>query len=90
MNHTFLVLIPKEDSLAKLNDYRLILCLGVSYKVISKLLANRISKVLTNIIVTTQTIFIKDGDQFRPVLTWLKNLPNASIVRAKVLKPANR
>lgn len=54
MNHTFLVLISKKDSPTTLDDYWPISCLGVSYKIISKLLANRIATILPNIILASQ------------------------------------
>lgn len=59
MNHKFLVLIPKINSPSTLNDYTPISCVGISYKVISKLLANRLLTVLPNLIVDNLVTFIK-------------------------------
>lgn len=59
VNHTFIILILKHYSLTTFNDFHPISCLGVSYKVISKILANRITIVLPNFIVENQMAFIK-------------------------------
>lgn len=40
MNHTFLVIIPKNDTPPSLDEYQLISCFGISYKIISKILAD--------------------------------------------------
>lgn len=44
INSTILALIPKKDETARMGDYRPISCCNVLYKVISKILANRIKK----------------------------------------------
>lgn len=48
LNHTFLVLIPKNLALATLKEYKPISCLGVAYNVISRILSNRLMSVLPN------------------------------------------
>lgn len=58
-NASFLVLIPKKENPNDLNDYRPISLVGCMYKVISKLLAGRLSKVLGSIISENQTAFLK-------------------------------
>uniref|UniRef100_A0A251RWC4 Putative reverse transcriptase domain, Reverse transcriptase zinc-binding domain protein n=1 Tax=Helianthus annuus TaxID=4232 RepID=A0A251RWC4_HELAN len=55
---SFIALIPKVKDPLGLNDYRPISLVGIINKVISKLLANRLKKVLNNIISPTQSAFI--------------------------------
>ena len=49
-NATFLALIPKSTHPQSLNDYRPISVIGCMYKVIAKLLANRLRSVVSGII----------------------------------------
>ena len=60
LNHTSLSLIPKVVNPSRMCDYRPIACCNVMYKCISKLLANRIKKVLPTLIDKAQTAFIPD------------------------------
>jgi hypothetical protein len=55
----FVTLIPKVESPFGLSDYRPISLLGSLYKIIAKVLANRLAKVMNSIIPTTQSAFIK-------------------------------
>lgn len=50
LNRTNITLIPKKDKLEKINDCRPISLFNMSYKFISKLLANRLCLVLRKII----------------------------------------
>lgn len=59
LNHTFIVLIPKIDTASMLEEYRPISCLSVTYKLISKILANRICAVLCNLVHPNQAAFVK-------------------------------
>lgn len=45
-NASFVVLIPKRDNPTCLNDYRPISLVGCIYKVLAKLLAGRLAKVM--------------------------------------------
>ncbi|GKV19934.1 hypothetical protein SLEP1_g30130 [Rubroshorea leprosula] len=58
-NCSFIVLLPKVTNPQKIEEFRPISLIGVMYKVIAKLLANRISSVLDNIIGECQMAFIK-------------------------------
>ena len=58
-NASFIALIPKIINPQSLNDYRLISLIGCAYKIVSKVLANRLALVLPHIIDERQTAFLK-------------------------------
>lgn len=60
INSTILALIPKKTNAISMKDYRLISCCNVIYKVISKILANRMKGLLTLSISLNQSAFVKD------------------------------
>jgi hypothetical protein len=49
-NHTFIALIPKKLGASSVHHYRPISLCNIIYKIISKLLANRLKPLLNNII----------------------------------------
>lgn len=53
------MLIPKKDNPVSLNDYKPISLVGCLYKVLAKLLAGRLSKVVDSMISGNQTAFLK-------------------------------
>src|SRR3954462_2669625 len=57
-NDTNVVLIPKVASPEMITQYRPISLCNVVYKVISKMLANRLKKILPEIISPTQSSFV--------------------------------
>ncbi|XP_014623177.1 uncharacterized protein [Glycine max] len=58
-NASSIALIPKLKDPQALNDYRTISLIGYVYKVVSKLLANRLALVLPHLIDERQTTFMK-------------------------------
>lgn len=58
-NSSFFTLIPKKDGPIFIKDYRPISLIGVQYKIITKLLANRLRVVIDCIISPEQFAFVK-------------------------------
>jgi len=59
INSTFIALIPKVDNPQRLNDFRPISLVGSMYKILAKLLANRLRMVIGLLISNSQSTFIK-------------------------------
>nr|GEV58921.1 RNA-directed DNA polymerase, eukaryota, reverse transcriptase zinc-binding domain protein [Tanacetum cinerariifolium] len=58
-NSSFIALIPKISNAKFVSDFRPISLIGCQYKIIGKILANRLSKVIESIISPEQSAFIK-------------------------------
>ena len=58
LNNTFLVLIPKKGGAEDLGDFRPISLLGELYKLLAKVLANRLKKVVGKVVSPTQNAFV--------------------------------
>lgn len=58
LNDTHLVLIPKKKNFSAMGDLRPIALYNVSYKILSKVLANRMRVLIDHIISPTQSAFI--------------------------------
>ncbi|RVW23579.1 LINE-1 retrotransposable element ORF2 protein [Vitis vinifera] len=58
INNTFLVLIPKKEEAEDLGDFRPISLLGGLYKLMAKVLANRLKKVIGKVVSHDQNAFV--------------------------------
>jgi len=54
-NASFLMLIPKKDIIQDFGDYRPISLIGYLYKIVAKVLALRMSRVLHKVVEETQS-----------------------------------
>ncbi|GKV29201.1 hypothetical protein SLEP1_g38147 [Rubroshorea leprosula] len=58
LNSSFIVLVPKVNNPQRIEEYRPISLIGAVYKILAKLLANRLKKVLDQVIGKQQMAFI--------------------------------
>ena len=59
LNNTFLVLIPKKGGAEDLSDFRPINLVGSLYKLLAKVLANRLKKVVGKVVSSTKSAFVE-------------------------------
>ena len=59
MNTTAIALIPKKPQACSLGDYRPISCCNIVYKLISKIVANRLKPILSKCVSPNQAAFLK-------------------------------
>ncbi|GKE85937.1 RNA-directed DNA polymerase, eukaryota, partial [Tanacetum coccineum] len=57
-NSSFIALIPKVNDAKFVNDFRPISLIGCVYKVITKVLANRLATVISDLVSETQSAFV--------------------------------
>lgn len=62
LNTTAIALIPKKSEACSFGDYRPISCCNVVYKVISKIIANRLKPILQKCVSPNQAAFLKGRD----------------------------
>ena len=55
-----MVLIPKKSGVDDLGDFRPISLLGGLYKLLAKVLANRLKKVVGNVVSISQNAFVRE------------------------------
>ena len=58
LNASFLTIIPKKGNAVNIKDFRPISLVGSVYKLLSKVLANRLRAVLDNLISENQNSFV--------------------------------
>ncbi|KAL0392778.1 UNVERIFIED_CONTAM: hypothetical protein Sradi_2500600 [Sesamum radiatum] len=58
LNHTIIALVPKSEHSPSVADYRPISCCNVIYKVITKIIADRLSPALGQLIDSSQAAFV--------------------------------
>ncbi|GJS91543.1 RNA-directed DNA polymerase, eukaryota [Tanacetum coccineum] len=77
-NSSFITLIPKKHNPMNVKDYRPISLIGIQYKVLAKILANRLASVIDSVISNEQLAFIKgrqilDGPlMINEIVEWCK------------------
>ena len=68
LNATFITLIPKKHAANEIRDFRPISLVGGVYKIIAKVLANRLRLVMGDLISASQNAFVRDRQILDPVL----------------------
>ncbi|XP_074301022.1 uncharacterized protein LOC141632369 [Silene latifolia] len=67
-NSTLISLIPKKATPSAVTDYRHISCCTVFYKIVSKILDNRIQSVLPSLVGPEQAAFVKNINIFENIM----------------------
>lgn len=59
VNGTLVTIIPKIENVVRVRDFRPIACCTILYKIISKVLANKLQNILPSLIDGSQSAFVK-------------------------------
>uniref|UniRef100_A0A2N9FBT2 Uncharacterized protein n=1 Tax=Fagus sylvatica TaxID=28930 RepID=A0A2N9FBT2_FAGSY len=76
LNATFVTLIPKKQNAVNIRDFRPISLIGSVYKILAKVLANRLRKVLDGLVSESQNAFVGGRQTLDSVLIANKCLDN--------------
>lgn len=88
-NTSFIALIPKVTDPQIVSDYRPISLVSLQYKVLSKLLANRLRKILPEVISDNQSAFLEGRQivdcvlQAKEIVSWAKR-SKSCLMRMKI------
>ena len=81
INNTFIALIPKIDSPQRLIDFCPIALIGCLYKILAKMLANRLRQVMGKVVSETLSAFVKDRQILDGIL-----IANETVDEARKMK----
>ena len=77
-NSSFITLVPKVEDPLVISDFRPISLIGSQYKIIAKILANRLSRVISLVVGEVQMAYIKDHQiingplMINEIIAWAK------------------
>lgn len=60
-NHTFITFIPKIESASNFSHFRPISLCNFYYKVVAKIVANKLNKVIDKIMAPNQSAFVRES-----------------------------
>lgn len=86
MNTTTISLIPKVDDALNIKDFMPMLCYNVTYKVISKLLVNRLMPLLSFLIDENKFAFVQSRNIQDNILLMLEIVPKGCVIKVDVIK----
>ncbi|WZY73147.1 hypothetical protein YC2023_005387 [Brassica napus] len=89
LNTTAITLIPKKPEACALTDYRPISCCNIVYKLISKIIANRLKPILTECVSPNQAAFLKGrslGENVLLATELIKDYNKASCLKSAMIK----
>ncbi|GJZ56571.1 RNA-directed DNA polymerase, eukaryota [Tanacetum coccineum] len=85
-NASFITLIPKTQDAKMVKDFRLISLIGSIYKIIAKILANRLSLVISDLVSDVQFAFVSNMQIFdgpfilNELISWCKSKKTKSMI----------
>ena len=85
INSTFIALISKVNSLQRLNDFRPISLAGSLYKILAKVLANRLRSVIGSVVSEGQSAFVKGKQILDGILFANEAIDEASRMKKELL-----